>query len=384
MDPAVTFLNHGSFGACPRPVLAAQSRYRARLESQPLRFFLREYERALTRALETLASFLGASPEGLAFVTNATTGVNSVLRGLDLQSGDEVLVTDQAYGACRNALEFVCERAGARVVTVPLPWPAHDSAAITTRILAAVTSRTRIALVDHITSATGLVLPIHAIVSGLRERGVETLVDGAHGPAQVQLDLDGLGAAWYTGNLHKWVCAPKGAAFLYTREDRVGSTRPLVISHGAALEHGARPRYRREFDWQGTYDPSAYLAVADALRFLSELAPGGLEAVMRHNRALALMGRDLICARLGIANPCPDGMVGSMAAIPLGQTAPVQLDRVLTTEPLQDAIYAEGIEVPVVRFPTATDCMVRISAHVYNCADDYRRLADVLYNVRVR
>ena len=384
LDPATTFLNHGSFGACPRPILAAQTRYRARLESQPLRFFLREYEAALTAALTTLRALLGAQDGELAFVHNATTGVNTVLRSLSLAVGDELLVTDHAYGACRNALEFVAQRWGASVRVVTIPWPLVSPDEVVKAVVAGVTDRTRLALVDHITSATGLVLPIDRIVAELAARGVETLVDGAHGPGQVLLDLDGLGAAWYTGNFHKWLCAPKGAAFLYARADVAEATRPLVISHGASMTWGARARFRREFDWQGTEDPSAYLAVRDALGFLESLAPGGLVAMRAHNRGLALAARELLCARWGLEPPCPPEMVGFMAAIPLGPDAPLRLDRVLTSEPLQDALYDAGIEVPIVRFPTPADRVLRISAHVYNCLDDYRRLGEVLYKMLVR
>jgi isopenicillin-N epimerase len=379
LDPGFTFVNHGSFGACPRAVLAAQTRYRTRLESQPLRFFLREYEEALGVAREALSDVLGVRSGELAFVTNATTGVNTVLRGLTLRAGDELLVTDQAYGACRNALEFVAQRSGATIVVATLPWPVANAGEVTDAIVSRATPRTRIALIDHITSATGLVLPIQAIVEALGQRGVDVLVDGAHGPGHVPLDLDGLGAAWYTGNCHKWLCAPKGSAFIYVREDLATSLRPLVISHGAGLHWGARSQFRREFDWQGTTDPSAWLAVLDALTFLRQLAPGGLPAVMEHNRSLALRGRDIVSDALEVDPACPDDMVGCLASIPLGPAQPLRLTRVLASEPLQDKLYAAGVEVPIVRFPSADQRLIRISAQVYNCEDDYRHLADVLY-----
>ncbi len=381
LDPRCVFLNHGSFGACPRPVLAAQSRYRARLESQPLRFYLREYAEALDTSRRRLEIAVGATSGQLAFVTNATTGVNTVLRGLDLRAGDELLVTDQAYGACRNAMEFVAARAGATVQVVQLPWPLKDAGEVTQVVLQAVGPRTRFALLDHITSATALVLPVADMVAALRERGVLTMVDGAHAPGQLPLNIGAIGAHWYTGNCHKWFCAPKGAAFLHADDEVSDGTRPLVISHGAGLHWGDRPRFRREFDWQGTADPSAYLAVADALDFLASLAPGGVGAAMGYNRQLALDARALLCDALEVDPPCPADMVGSMAALPLGAAAAHRHKRVLASEPLQDALFEAGIEVPIVRFPSDSQRLVRISAQVYNCMDDYRQLAKVLYKI---
>jgi isopenicillin-N epimerase len=381
LDPEFTFLNHGSFGACPRPILEAQSRYREALERQPLRFFLREYDELLGKAREVLAEFLGADSGSLAFVTNATTGVNTVLRGLDLSPGDELLTTNHGYGACTRAAEFVAARAGAKAIVAHLPWPVQSDDEVVASILNAVTPRTRIALIDHITSPTGLVLPIGRIVSALHARNVEVLVDGAHAPGQVPLDLDGLGAAWYTGNCHKWLCAPKGCAFLYVREDKVHDCRPLVISHGAGMEHSSTPRFRREFDWQGTHDPSPFLTLPHAIQFMGELSPNGIGGVMSRNRELALSARRLLCETLDVPPPAPESMVGSLAAVPLGKAAPPILAEVLATDPLQDALYDAGIEVPVVRFPTQEDLLIRVSAQVYNTMSDYQHLGNLLYKM---
>ena len=237
LDPKVTFLNHGSFGSCPRSVLEFQREIRERLEGQPVRFFVRELEGLWDEAHHALARFVGARTEVLVFVPIASSGINGVLRSLDFEAGDELLVTDQEYNACRNALNYVAERTGARVVVAPIPFPVRNEDAIISPVLERVTSRTRLALLDHVTSQTALVVPIQRLVRELAARGVDALVDGAHAPAMVPLNLCELGAAYYTGNCHKWICAPKGAAFLAVRADRQKLIRPLVISHGLRCGH---------------------------------------------------------------------------------------------------------------------------------------------------
>jgi len=233
LDPGVRFLNHGSFGACPRAVLEAQSRLQAELEREPVQFMARRLPSYLDDARESLASFVGAAASDLVFVPNATTGVNAVLRSLTFEPGDELLVTNHGYNACSNAARFVCERAGAEAKVAEIPFPLQSEQQVLDAILAVVTPKTRLALIDHITSPTGLVLPIARIVRELRERGVETLVDGAHGPGMLELNLDEIGAAYYTGNCHKWLCTPKGSGLLHVRRDLQDSVRPTVISHGA-------------------------------------------------------------------------------------------------------------------------------------------------------
>lgn len=380
LDPAVTFLNHGSFGACPAPVLAAQSGWRARLEREPVRFFAAELEGLLDQARAEVAAFVGADPDDLAFAPNATTAVNAVLRSLALDPGDEILVTNHGYDACRNAAAYAAGRAGARVVEVRIPFPLDGDDAVVAAVCAAVGPRTRLALLDHVTSPTGVVFPIARLVAALDARGVDTLVDGAHGPGMLPLELRSLGAAYYAGNLHKWCCAPKAAAILHVRRDRQGSVRPWTISHGASSPRRDRSRFRLEFDWTGTSDPTAALSAPAALRFVGSLLPGGWPAVMARNRRLALDARALLGAALGVPPPCPDAMVGSLAALPLPDAAPIALPRsALYAEPLQQALAERhGIQVPIVPWPAPPRRLVRISAHLYNDVDGYRRLARAL------
>jgi isopenicillin-N epimerase len=378
LDPEIVFLNHGSFGATPRVVLQKQSEYREQMEREPVRFMVRELEPLLDDARRELAAFLGADPQGLAFVPNATAGVNAVLRSLDLDKHDELLVTNQEYNACRNSLDFVAALAGARVVIVDVPFPIPSAEEVVARVRERVTDRTRLLLIDHITSQTALILPIEALVRELATRGVDTLVDGAHAPGMIPLDLRALDAAYYAGNLHKWVCAPKGAAFLYVRENRRASVRPIAISHGANATRTDRSRFLLEFDWTGTFDPTAWLAVPEALRFIASLMPGGWAEVMRRNRELALRGRDILLQTLRISAPAPDAMLGSMAALPLpdgsSTTAPS-----LYGDPLQDRLLEEAnIEVPIVPWPHPPKRLIRISAQLYNREEEYTRLAEVL------
>jgi isopenicillin-N epimerase len=377
LDPSITFLNHGSFGAAPKAVLAKQSALREQLEREPVRFMVRELEPLLDDARATLAEFVGADAASIAFVPNATAGVNAVLRSLDLDRHDELLVTSHEYNASRNALEYVAGLAGAKVVAIDVPFPLRSSDEIVERVLAAVTDRTRLLLIDHVTSQTGLIFPIARLIDALNQRGVDTLVDGAHAPGMLPLDLDSLGAAYYTGNLHKWVCAPKGAAFLYVRANRRLGIRPVVISHGANATRTDRSRFHLEFDWPGTFDPTACLSVPAALQFMATIIDGGWPEVMRRNHELALRARDLLCDRLGIERPAPDEMLGSMAAVPLPEGKPYV--PTLYGDPLQDALFYEhNIEVPLHPWPHQPKRVLRVSAQLYNEIGDYEKLADAL------
>jgi isopenicillin-N epimerase len=380
LDPQIIFLNHGSFGACPKHVLEFQSEWRRRMERQLLQFLVRELEAHLDDARECLARFVGASAQDMAFVPNATAGVNTVLRSLQFKPGDELLVTNHEYNASRNALEYVAKTSGARVVVARVPFPFHDAAELTTPILKRVTSRTRLALLDHVTSQTGIVLPIQSLVQELGRRRVEVLVDGAHAPGMVPLELNDLGAAYYTGNCHKWLCAPKGAAFLHVRRDRQRAIRPLAISHGANSRRKDRSRFLLEFGWQGTWDPTAYLSVPEAVRFIDSLVPGGWPAVMARNRALALAARKVLCAALRMAEPCPAEFIGSLAAVPLPAAAENALPRLPWNEcPLQDTLWEKHrIEVPIIFWPSSPRRVLRISAQLYNALPQYNRLATAL------
>ena len=384
LDPEVRYLNHGAFGACPAPVLARQHELRARLEREPVQFLQRDLEGLLDQARIALGVFLGADPDSLAFVPNATAGVNTILRSLNFRPGDEILLTDHEYNASANAARFVARRSGASVVTARVPFPIDGPGAVVRAVMEAVTSRTRLCLIDDVTSPTALVFPIAEVVAALRVRGIDTLVDGAHAPGTVPLALDELGAAYYTGNLHKWVCAPKGAGFVHVRPDRQEPIRPLSISHGANSIRRDRGRFRLEADWSGTSDPTPFLSVPAAIDFLGGLLPGGWPTLMADNHRLALEGRDVLAAALGVARPAPDAMLGSMAALPLppDRFPPTGLHP-LEADPLVAELYRRGVEVPVFSWPFEPGRgpghrLVRISAQQYNDPGDYEALARLL------
>jgi len=384
LDPSVTFLNHGSYGACPEPVLAVQRALRDRLEAEPVRFLSDDLPGLLDEARAEVGSFLGADPEGLAFVPNATTGVNTVLQSLRFEPGDELLTDDHEYNATINAMRAVAARDGARVVVARIPFPIGGPSEALDAILAAVTERTRLVMVSQVTSPTGLILPVAELVAELDRRGIDTLVDGAHAPGMIPLALDALGAAYWTGNGHKWLCGPKGTGVLSVRADRRDRIHPLVVSHGANAELAGRSRFRHEFDWVGTTDPTGYLALPAAIAWMGVAAAdgGGWPEVMAANHALALEGRDLLAAALGVEAPAPDSMLGSMAALPMtgvvDEAAAVALSETLVRE--------DRIQVPIGGWPVPAArgdgvgprILVRISAQRYNEPRDYERLAAAL------
>lgn len=380
LAPGTIYLNHGSFGACPLPVLEFQNQVRRRLEYQPVQFFARELEGLLDGARGALAQFLGARTEDLVFVPNATAGVNTVLRSLTWKPGDELLTTNHEYNACRNALNYVAEKNGARVVIANIPFPLKSADQISEAIQAGLSQRTRLALLDHITSPTGLVLPLRPVIARLSEQGIDTLIDGAHAPGMIPLELNQLGASYYTGNCHKWLCAPKGAGFLYVKNDRQTLIRPLAISHCANSPRKDRSRFLLEFGWTGTDDPSAYLSVPEALCQLAARLPGGWSEIMTRNRQLALDARKVLCQALNIEPPCPEEFIGALASIPLPDAAPEKaLDCLLDRDPLHEILRLHyGIEVPIMPWPAPPQRLLRISAQLYNSLPQYQCLADAL------
>lgn len=371
LDPDVTYLNHGSFGAAPVRVLEDQNDWRRRLEANPVRFFDEEYPPALNHARHRLAEFLGAVEATTAFVANATTGVNAVLASLSLGPGDEVVVTDHAYPACRNAAAAWAERSDARLVEVSIPFPPGSPKVVVEQIMTAVGANTRLVIVDHVTSPTALVFPVEAVVAAL-EPEVPVLVDGAHAPGMLAVQVAALGASFYVGNLHKWVCAPKGAGFISVAERHVGMVQPLVVSDGWD-PRPERRSFHALFDWAGTDDPSARLAVPAAIDTMGDAHPDGWEGVRSANHTLAVEGRRILADALGLDPGPGEEWIGSMASMAL--PGPPEEDG-FVDELTSRLRHNHAIEVPV--FAWQGRRLLRISAQRYNRLDDYRRLVDAL------
>jgi isopenicillin-N epimerase len=363
LDPDFVTVNHGSFGATPECVLAEQADWRRRMEAQPTRFMGTVLPGALRDAAGRLAAFLGARGDDIAFVDNATSGCNAVLRSLSLQADDEILVLDHGYGAVRNTVRFVTERAGARMTEAAIPFPHVAADGLVSAVAAALTSRTRLVVIDHITSGSALVMPLDRIIALCHDAGVQVLVDGAHGPGHIDVDLAGLGADWYTGNCHKWLCAPKGCAFLWTSAARQPETHPTVISHGFGKG------YLQEFDWTGTRDPSAFLSIGAALDFHVQL---GGPALRQRNIELAAEAASLVARRLNtetLDTECAAAM--RLVRLPLGAGT--------DWAPVRGKLLAAGTDAPVHAIGGAL--WLRLSAFAYNELEDYARLADIVARV---
>ena len=359
LDPEVVFLNHGSFGACPRPVFERYQAWQLELEREPIDFLDRRLPGLLDEARTALAGYLGCAAEDLAFVQNATTGVNLAARSLDLRPGEEVLSTSLEYGACDHAWESVCRRTGARYVRAEIRLPIDDSAEVVETLFAAANERTRVVYVSHVTSTTGLVLPVAEIVARARVLGVVTVVDGAHAPAQVPVDLDGLGADFYGGNAHKWLGAPKGAGFLHVRPERQDRVEGPIVSWGA--EQGSTFAQRVEI--QGTRDPAAWLAIPDAIAFQADHE---WDAVRERCRALTREARRELCELLGTEPIAPESMLAQMATVRLPRPMPHLTERLFERH---------RIEIPD---DHRTHELVRLSVAAYTARGDVDRLLAAL------
>jgi isopenicillin-N epimerase len=375
LDADVTYLNHGTVGAVPRLVLAAQQKIRDEVERQPSKFLLRDVSGLVglprqtpTRMREAaghVARFIGAREPDVVFVDNATTGVNAVLRSIALEPGDELLLTDHNYGATARVAAFVARERQARVVTAAVPYPAFDPARLVESIARAITRRTRVAVIDHITSETALVFPLKEIADACRARGVAVLVDGAHAPGVLPLDMPALGIDWYVANLHKWAHAPRSCGFLWAHTSRQAALHPPVISWGLDLGFTA------EFDWVGTRDPSPWLAAPEGLRFLDRL---GYADVRAYNHDLACTAAALLCDRWGTTLGVSAADFAAMVALPL----PEKLgSSAADAAALRDELlFDDRIEVQV--HAGHGRLWTRVSAQVYNDRADLERFADAV------
>jgi isopenicillin-N epimerase len=367
LRPDVIFLNHGSFGACPRPVFEAYQSWQLELERQPVEFLGRRFGDLMREARESLAAYVGADADELVYVPNATTGLNIIARSLPLQEGDEVLSTDHEYGALDRAWRFICRKRGARYIRQPAPLPTESAEQVVQAIWSGVTPRTRVLFISHITSPTAIIFPVAELVRRAREAGLVTIVDGAHAPGQLALDLHALGADYYAGNCHKWLCAPKGSAFLYARRERQHLVEPLVASWGWESDKPGPSRFIDEQEWQGTRDIAAYLSVPAAIKFIQE---HDWPHVQRECHELVCYARERVSELTGLPPITPDSpeWFAQMAALPI----PLR-----DLDTLKRRLYDEfRIEIPTVEWNGRH--FVRLSIQAYNTREDIEMLAGAL------
>ncbi len=384
-DPSIVYLNHGSFGACPTAVLQAQQRLRNRMEAEAVRFFVEDYWSLMDRARAALGAFLHARPQDFAPIPNATYAVTTVLHHLArtgaIKAGDEVLVNDHEYPACLNNARDVCAMVGAAVVPVEIPFPVSGPEQVHDLIMSKVTPRTKAALLSHVTSPSGLILPVDRLVPELERRGVRTIIDGAHAAGFVRaLDLSALGASYYTSNCHKWLCCPKGSAFLWVREDRQKGFRPLVLSNFAEKPMPGREPFLTEFDFVGTNDVTPFMAIPDAIEFMGKLFRDGWPAVFDHNRALLLKAREILCREWNVEPPAPESMLGNLCTLRLPEhPEPLRSKLAARRSRYHDALQEALIERHRIQVPVwnvaGKGRTIRISAQVYNSVGQYEYLA---------
>jgi isopenicillin-N epimerase len=371
LDPEIHFLNHGSFGACPRPVFEVYQEWQRRLERQPVLFLGRELNNLDRQARQALGAYLNAPADDLVYVPNATHGVNIVARSLNLKPDDEVLTTDHEYGACNNAWTFLCQKSGARYIQQPIPTPLSSDEEIVEQLWQGVTSRTRLIFISHLTSPTALILPVQAICQRARREGIMTLIDGAHAPGQICVDLQAIGADFYTGNCHKWMLSPKGAGFLYARPEAQPLIEPLIVSWGYSADEytTSGSRYIDLLQWTGTRDPSAALSVPAAIQFMQE---HDWQRVSADCHALAVETHRRLSELTSLEPLCEESSFQQMFSVCLPET--------IEPSELKSRLYDEyRIEVPIFSWNGLK--LMRVSIQAYNNRSDADALIEALQSL---
>tara|TARA_R110002073_G_scaffold37866_3_gene109094 strand:+ start:127338 stop:128603 length:1266 start_codon:yes stop_codon:yes gene_type:complete len=377
----LTQLNNGSYGCCPAVVGAAQAELRRRLEADPVHFFKYDLEFYSDDARGAIGRFVNAPAKDLALISNGTVAVSTVLNNLDLQAGDEILISDHEYMATMNELDKLCKATGAVVVTAPVAFPAADPDQVVDSILGAATGKTKLALLSHICSASALVLPVERIVPELRAKGIDVFLDGAHTPGQIPLDIEKLNPTWYAASCHKWLATPKGTGFIYTSPDRQIGFKPLALSCRVHELRADRQPFLCDFDYMGTNDYTGNLVIPVAIehmgaQLLSSESQSGWDALYQRNHDLVIAGANIICDALGIEQRVPESMIGTMVGIPL--TGEVSKGRIYD-DSLWDALYLKhNIQVPVWALPGIHPRVMRVSAQLYNTIEDFEKLADAI------
>ncbi|USN99024.1 MAG: aminotransferase class V-fold PLP-dependent enzyme [Phycisphaeraceae bacterium] len=378
IEPGLTMLNHGSYGITPAYIQYRQSELRARMDADPVRFFKVELEELSDRARRAIAAFVKCDATDLALVPNATFAVATVLNSVAFEPGDEIVVTDHEYNATLNELGRICARTGAvlRYARVPLPLDGPD--VVVDAVLGQMSAKTRLVIVSHIASASALVFPVERIVQAVRERGVDILVDGAHAPGQIPLDIRSLGATYYTGSCHKWLNTPKGSGFVHAERGKQETLKPLALSCRVHEKRADRKAFLCDFDYVGTGDYTANLVIPDVIEHIGAQLPGGWGELMRRNHDMVIEGASLVRDRCGLAPSAPDDMYGTMYAVLLPED-PAPGRAAWYEDPIWDAMrMTHGIQVPVWTLRPAKARLMRLSAQLYNEIGDFEKLAVAL------
>ena len=370
-------LNHGSFGKCPLEIIKYRNELTFELETLSTIFFTRKSQNLIKKSGTGLAKFVGVPAEDVVFVKNATTGVNTVIQSISFEHGDEVVTTDLIYSSCRNLLELMKEKKGVKIKTAKIGLFPKNSDEIYDKIISEVTEKTRLIFIDHISSESALIMPVEKIAEFADSKGIDVLVDGAHAPGMIPLEIEKLGVTYYTGNCHKWICAPKGSAFLYVKPEKQDGLTPRIISNHFRKGTTANERFHSSFDWQGTMDYLSYACVGKAIEFIEKSVDGGWPEVMKRNHELVIKGRDIICEKLGLTEWTPDEFTGSISTIKLNSKA--ILDEKTGLDVIQLELFDKfGIEALITTIYPTDNRILRISAALYNREDDYVKLADTL------
>jgi isopenicillin-N epimerase len=381
LNPSIVHLNHGSFGGTPKFIIDKQKEYIDKLESEPVDFSVRQWYPLYYENKKALADFVGTSEHHIYLVPNTTIGINHILHN-QKESNKQWLTTNHAYGACIHAFHKIGEERGNEIIKVQIPFPLHSENEILEQLENNLSPRTSLALIDYITSATAIIFPIKKIIDLLHNRGVKVIVDAAHAPGMVDFNIDALDADYFVANCHKWICSPKGSAFVYVNPKHQKEYKPIFYSFYNDWNTEEAAHWSNQFIWEGTKDYSAYLCIKDALSYMPSLINGGWNEIRTHNRNLAIQGAKLIANKLGVELPVPESMLGSIVNIPLwDDKIPLKFFNYYTE--VKNILYDKyKIEVPCILFPQAPKQYVRVSAQLYNSIEEYEYLGNCLLEIK--
>ena len=365
LDPNVTFLNHGSFGACVKPVYENLLEWQTKMEQEPVKFFDDILFNALKASRRALGNYVGCSPDDLVYFPNPTTAINAVARSLKLKPGEEVLSTNHIYGALNRSWKYICAEKKARFIKVDIPFPIQSKEEFLDCFFNAVTNQTKVIFLSHITSMTAMKFPVEEVIQFSKEKKILTIIDGAHVPGHISLNIKKLDADIYTGACHKWMCTPKGISFLYVRKEIQENVHPLVISWGWESENPGSSKFLDWHEWQGTRDMSAFLTVPAAVKFMDD---NDWPNVSRKCREMVIQTRNQLLNYLNISPPCPDDWLGQMASIPLPFNDAVEIKNALLNK--------YHIQVPI--FTWEGKVYLRYSIQAYNSESDLEKLLSAI------